>query len=117
MGGYVMKRKIAALLLVVCIALPIIALAVTFHCTYCGGDNAVAGSRDYPVAYGNLSFHRIARDIFTNCPDCGHKIVKYTLNNVGIAKHTPVRKKMVISPSLVIDCEACSACGQIVATY
>ena len=108
-----MKRKIAALLLVVCIALPIIALAVTFHCTYYGGDNAVAGSRDKRVQYGNPSFHRITREIYTDCPDCGRQIVKYTLNNVGIEKHTPKAATMVVGNHHVVPCTICDVCGQL----
>lgn len=106
-----MKRAIAILLLVVCIALPLACLA-GYYCQNCGRSNAALASY---IRYtkNSQAFHTMWNDQWSYCPDCGQAVhVQVTM--LGVRPHTNLTHyRQIIGQHAIYEYDVCNDCGEI----
>ena len=106
-----MKRAIAILLLVVCIALPLACLA-GYYCQNCGKSNARLTLRTVYTKNSQV-FHTVWEAQYTHCPDCGHEEL-VNANMKGVNPHTNrTHYRQIIGQHAIYEYDVCNDCGEI----
>ena len=105
-----MKRFIAILLLIVCIALPLVSYAIGIQCPFCKRGNAIPiGYNFFYTPYNNTSHTTYVRFLLI-CTDCGRSFT----SDCEVAKdpHSNLtHHTQVLGLHLVREYDTCGLCG------
>ena len=107
-----MKRSIAILLLVICIALPLISLASGGLCPYCKKTNAIPTDYHFFYTPYNSTSHTTSISFKMLCPDCWKSFTK--ICEVIKDPHcNPTHYRQVIGMHIIHEYDVCGDCGAV----